>query len=319
MILLDPTEARDNTRLPSAVIRSSIECAGLEHATGADFIISPLSKPKLTQVTAAAVHQVQLATHCKAGILVQRKDGRDFLSSIPDLASIQERMTCWSGKVGPIMLIIGHFERDKNNRVRLDGKLTRNSWSAYSASKLTWQARGGLLAELSNAQEITAWVNWLHGGFLSKIAEDKLVIDHPPVQALIRPDNPWWSPLIVFPHIGERKAKSLASWLDKPRRTLGHALAYLSDMSNLHLDNRPADFGPSTFDDFRTAMGLRADERIAVELYAPGKMTVTWPADSSPPTGTGRYVKLPDGRIQAIYTREQLETAIEIMTGVNFR
>lgn len=319
MILLDPTEARDNTRLPSAVIRSSTQCTGLEHATGADFIISPLSSPKLTTITAAPVHQIQLAKHCKVGILVQRKDGRDFLSSIPDLASIQERMTQWSGKVGPIMLIIGHFERGKNDRVRLDGKLTKNSWSAYSAAKMTWQARGGLLAELSNAQEITSWVNWLHGGFLSKIAQDKLVIDHPPIQALVRPSNPFWSPLITLPHIGERKALDLIKFLGPKRQTLAHALAFLSDLGNIKLD-RPPGFGPGTFRDCHKALGLERYERLQVTLAAPpdgnNHLVIIWPPGQDMPIpDDGRWVKLPDGSTQVIYSREELKLAMEIITG----
>jgi hypothetical protein len=319
MILLDPTEARDNTRLPQAIINSSIQCAGLESATGADFIISPLKSPKLTSITSAPVHQRQLRQHTEPGILIQRKDGRDFLSSIPDLASIQERMTAWSGKIGPILVIIGQFERGKNARVRLDGKLTRNSWPAYSAAKMTWQARGGLIAELSTANELTAWANWLHDSFLSKISQDRLVIDRPPVQALVRSDNPWWSPLITLPHIGVDKAAALASWLGDDRQSLAHALAFLSDAANVKLAHPPG-FGRKTFEDCRAALGLAPGERLRIELsIPPGQgqgFIVTWPPGSNPPIADGhRYITLPDGAIQAIYNRDELELAVGIMKG----
>ena len=319
MILLEPSEAKSNTRLPSAIIRAASIVIGLEATTGADFIISLLSKPKMTTITAAPVHQIQLAQHCKSGALVQRKDGRDFLSSIPDLASIQERMMQWSGKIGPVMLIIGCFERGARGQTILDGKSTRTNWQAYSAAKMTWQARGGMLAELSSAQEITSWVNWLHGGFLSKISQDKLVVNRLPVQALVRPSNPWWSPLMALPHIGEHKAAALAEWLCNDRKTLAGAIAFISDLGNVHLD-RPADFGPSTFEDCHTAFGLEPYERLEIALAAPPSsqehLIVTWPVGCAMPTpDDGRRVKLPDGRVQIIYSREELKLAMEIMTG----
>lgn len=319
MILLDPSEARTTTRLPSAIINSSIRCAGLERATGADFIISPLKSPRLTTVTDAPVHQHQLRKHCEAGVLVQRKDGRDFLSSIPDLASIQHRMTRWSGRIGPVLIIVGQFERGKNARVRLDGKLTRNSWPAYSAAKMTWQARGGLLAEVATASELTSWTNWLHDTFLTKMLTDKLVVDHPPIQALARPDNPWWSPLITLPHIGAEKAAALAEWLGKDRQSLAHALSFLSDAANAKLTHPPG-FGRKTFQDCHRALGLGPGECLRVELSIPpgqgAGYIVTWPPDSTPIiTNEQRSITLPDGSIQAIYSHDELELAVGIMKG----
>lgn len=319
MVLYDPTEARSGTRMPQAIINSGIQCVGLEHFTGADFIISPLKSPKLMAITQAPVHQHQLRQHCEAGILIQRKDGRDFLSSIPDLASIQERMTQWSGKVGPVLAIIGQFERGKNARVRLDGKLTRNSWPAYSAAKMIWQARGGLIAELATANELTAWTQWMHESFLAKVSTDKLVVDRPPIQALVRADNPWWSPLITLPHIGVDKAAALAKWLGDDRQSLAHALSFLSDAANIKLD-RPPGIGRKTFEDCHTALGLGPGERLRIELAIPPGQgqgyIVTWPADSSPPIIDGhRYITLPDGSIQGIYSRDELVLAVGIMKG----
>src|SRR5512143_3765089 len=106
MLYYDPTEARDATRVPLQVIRSGLPLPGLETETGADFLLSPLSAPKMEAVRPESrASLTALRKHCEAGLLIQRKSGLDLIGSLPALAAIQLRMAKYSR--APWLLIIG--------------------------------------------------------------------------------------------------------------------------------------------------------------------------------------------------------------------
>lgn len=73
----DPSEARSDSRCPKELFEQSRPIPKLEEMTGADFILSTLSKPPRTEAI--------IREHSEAGALfVQRKSGNDLLSSVDD-------------------------------------------------------------------------------------------------------------------------------------------------------------------------------------------------------------------------------------------
>jgi len=119
VIFYDPTEAREKTKLPANVIAAGVEMPGLEKFTGADLLLSPLSIP----IEALNVPGVEkLKVHCQAGMLIQRKSGMDFFSSIGRLMDIQWRMQQWG--LG-WLLVTGNIGCGKNGLAYMDGRRSR--------------------------------------------------------------------------------------------------------------------------------------------------------------------------------------------------
>lgn len=268
MILLDATEARSNTRLPQAVIAAAQVVDGFESLTGADILISPLSSPRLPdKLTDCLPHRKMLAIHTRAGVLIQRKDGRDLVNSIPDLCRIEKKMMDWCGKINPWLLVVGTFSQP-SERLLINGRKMKpcyNIKSIYAALDW-WRLRGGNVTEVQSANHVTAWINHWHESMLHKLntEPDKLVVDRPPAQSLATPGNDWWMPMITLPGIGPVKAQVLAQWLPECWQKLAYALCYLSDSANVKLD-RPPGFGRKTFAEARRVLGLDDNDVMIVQ------------------------------------------------------
>lgn len=157
MIYIDPTEARDSTRLPQSTINIAHLLQGLEYYTGADILITPHTSPMPDTITDIVPHQTALRTHCQDGVLIQRKSGADFLSSINDLALIQGRMLEWSDN--PWLLITCVREGSKGS-VLITGtkKRWQWNWSSLSGVMDAWCDRGGSVKMLRTDEDITQWL-----------------------------------------------------------------------------------------------------------------------------------------------------------------
>jgi hypothetical protein len=186
-IYLDPSEASSSTRLPQSVIDQSTILPGLESHTGADFLITTrkIVNPsrgfkcsdealeviasyddsahsidriaeilKISLPDAVNIKSIVDAIH--AGILVQRKSGGDFISSIPDLRDIRNRMLRWSFRSW--LLITGEFET-RNNHVVVDGRETGLSPECVNGAIDSWRMDGGQVDVLESDQEIGPWVS----------------------------------------------------------------------------------------------------------------------------------------------------------------
>src|SRR5436190_9329914 len=108
ILFIENSEARKGTRLPQNVISAARVLNGLEETTGADILLSPLSMP-IHNLNAIGL--LMLKRHIEAGILIQRKSGRDAVNSIPNLPSIQERMRVHTKY--PLLIIVGQYTSNK--------------------------------------------------------------------------------------------------------------------------------------------------------------------------------------------------------------
>lgn len=186
-IYLDPSETCTSTRMPKAVIDQGKALTGLERATGADFLIttkdivmpqrgfgtvsldtililaeadtkihSPADLADRADVLLPDVLAILGATEAiRHGVLVQRKSGGDFISSIPNLRDIRNRMLRWTWRSW--LLVTGEFDT-KNGHVVVDGRETGTSpASAYGAID-SWRMDGGQVDVLESDDEIGKWV-----------------------------------------------------------------------------------------------------------------------------------------------------------------
>jgi len=189
----DPTESRSGTRLPDAVIQVGTEIQGLEPATGADLIISAVSIPTSIPDPIPVPCKRALEYAARQGaVLVQRKSGGDFLSSIPDLGGILHRMNEWA-PMGRWLLVtrLGEAMEDSANR--------GTGWSPESIAGaiLRWKLRGGNVEILPTDDDIPQWISFMHRtiqdigqkGRIALVTEP--MIDWKPVNVTVkRPDEP---------------------------------------------------------------------------------------------------------------------------------
>lgn len=269
MLIIESSEAREGTRLPSAVIKAGEVVVGLEMLTGADFVISPLSEPKMpAKLKDCAPHKRMLEKHTQAGVLVQRKSGTDLLNSLGDLHAIEQRMLEWCGSVGPWLLTTGMLVVGSKGRLLLDGQIVPggHSYKGVKAALDWWQLRGGGVATLASDVYITAWVKHWNEEMLHRLGEspERVVLDFPPAQALTSEDH-WWTALAGVRGIGPDRAMAIAEWLPDEWQDLAHALCCLSDIESITLPGRPKGVGVKTVQAVRDWLGIEDDEVVVVK------------------------------------------------------
>ncbi len=258
MIFLDPTETRDNTRLPQSVIDAGQELPGLERLTGADFLISPLSEPSIKLISEPILMPQKLAIvkHINAGLLVQRKSGRDLTGSITKLDSILHRMLEWTRR--PWLLVIADLNCDRDGQCIVDDHESGFSWNAVDGALCYWQLRGGMLTILKRDSLVAGWVNgWL--ARLEKLQTEKYHQVNRVQQILLSPD--WKQTLETFPGIGPDTARSLA----ESQSTLANCISYLSDEQSIEYEKIPG-IGLKRIQQARNWMGLKPNQ-ILVPNY----------------------------------------------------
>jgi len=247
MLYYDPTESRLGTRLPDTVIRSGTALPGLEKATGADFIISPLSEPKLNEITNSKPSQIGLRKHTEAGLLVQRKSGLDLISSIPDLSNILAKMLDWTAY--PWLLIAGEYKINKRNKIVVGERETEWEYNAFLGALEDWQLHGGYYSILCRDGLIGPWVaRWHDKVNVFRDQSEKLILPRKPTQVITVSndsgnDMPWRATLASFPGIGIETATTIANYCG----TLADSLVFLSDQNNIRLKDATSEDGKNTY------------------------------------------------------------------------
>lgn len=218
----DPSETRENTRLPQSILDAATEVPGLENATGADILISLVKMPRLTKVTDDEFSQNLLRRHCESGLLIQRKTGRDLTSSITKFPDILQRMLLWTPR--PWLLGIADIKVDRDGQAIIDGAESGFTYAALDGALSYWQLRGGYVTILPNERLMAGWVNgWLKR--LEQIKETPMyAIFRPPQQAVISMPR-WMETLATFPLIGHERAQAVAEYAG----TLWAAIDFLTD------------------------------------------------------------------------------------------
>lgn len=255
MIAHDPTEQRENSLLPLSVLSVSQSCQHLEKYTGADLLISPLSAPVLKVCDESMPSRIALQKHLQVGLLVQRKSGRDFTSSIPRLAEILERMMKMCSRSW--LLIVADLKCSSEGECILDGRDSGFSYAAVEGAIAWWQLRGGGVSILSREQLIPQWIN----GWLSRLRDlqthpEKQLMRHRQ-QSLIKPD--WRDTLTTFDNIDSVRANLIANHC----QSLAKSLVYLTNSQSVK-DDHIKDIGIETVRSVKRRMGLGENEVLQI-------------------------------------------------------
>lgn len=276
MIFYDPTESRQGTRLPEAVIKAGTPLAGLEAATGADLLLSPLAQPKLDIVDDTVLSRVKFSKHTDAGMLIQRKTGKDITHLITDHSEIIAKMHPWCRRIAPWLLVVGSYNCDGDGGLVVDGQATNWSYAAYQAALDAWQYQGleesrfdgGGVTILPRDNVVASWVS----GWLDKLRGMEPVKVLAPKKAsqvltLAKDDDnlPWRTTLMTFPGVGEELATRVANYCG----TLADSLVFISNPDHTRLkqdENYPNGFGPSKFSKAHQWLGLEINDEYTEQL-----------------------------------------------------
>lgn len=264
MIFIDPTEGDSDTRLPA--LPGAIVLPGLEQATGADLLLSPLDVPASTDTL--------LRKHVAAGaLLVQRKSGGDLVHSVGDrLTSSLARMHTYTGRPAQrVLLCTGTLTCAPDGAALIDGREAMGKFWAVSAALARWGDRGGVVCTLPNDSLIPAWVEMRlkhlreyagPGGELRQVYPPNDYPMDPPAL-----DDPLQLPILVrdgrvilaqLTGIGPKLAERIWTMCGK---NLGWALTLLTDEASPDLFKIPG-IGVTTIRNIRTQMGLEANARL---------------------------------------------------------
>lgn len=254
MILYDPTENRAGTRLPDAIRAAGREMAGLEALTAADLLITSdgFYMPEVSEEMPGALVEA-FAESVRTGILIQRKSGRDLISSLPELNRILTTMQAWSPQ--PWLVSTGEI-RERGGYVVSEGMKTKTHYVSYVAKMTAWQRSGGYWLPLESDDHLTGWIKGWEEGWLADSGSKTVEMVRRTERSLVPAG--WWERLTVIPGIGIKTAEAIGEWLPEGHRNMITVLSYLSNYEgNYRKDDHPVGVGAGTFEAVRAWLMLR--------------------------------------------------------------
>jgi hypothetical protein len=256
-IYCDPSEFSVTSRNPKAFLDAATKLNELEEATGADWLLSTLSVPKLEVLDDSKACQIKLRKHMDHGCLVQRKT-TDLAASLPELKRILSEMQTQKPKYGCWLLVVGDIY-EKDGKPCMDGQemygLPNLTYQNLLMTFAKWQFRGGLIAHVKYDRDILPWVTGMLG-LMQKIEDEpETTIEiHAPVQSILGGEQslyPWRRTLMSLPGIRTVRALAVAEHC----QTLAKSLCYLTDPVKIK-DEHVEGIGRGTVDTVRSYMGL---------------------------------------------------------------
>lgn len=303
-IYYDVSEGREGTRLDQNIVDVGKPLQNLEMITGADLLVTPFEKnislptPIANLITEkririvelilkdntpaeiakdtgismpAAIQAVNLWTASQMGILVQRKSGQDFTSSIPKLHEIESRMLLWTPD--PWLLIAANIGSDRNGKAVVDGKAVTFTYRQVVSAKTAWMFYGGNVLEVSRDNLSPLFFEYTERK-LDAIVKNptKLVARRTWARQHLVGSNDkrwrWMNILMGFDGIGALRAKRIADYCG----SLVKSLVFLSDTNAVEAlgDNDIARISDSL--KFRKLLEIADDNTLAeVGNYEPKK------------------------------------------------
>ncbi len=270
IIYVDPTEARENTRLDKNVLNKAVQIAHFEELTGADILVTPIKK-KLSNVSDVKTYRavrdylsapgtienpgnishsvsvikdavggkhldvvkaVAFYTACQYGVLIQRKSGNDLISSVHKLKDILFRMKQWT--LLPYLLFCGEIKCNRDGNVSVDGRSVGIGYENVQAALDWWQLRGGYYTQVSRDNLSVARIVAL-GKIARKLKQQPVREVTPRQPAQILSKNPRLTTLTSIPDIGMVKAKRIYHHC----RTLARSIQWLAEPEALNYDIFP--------------------------------------------------------------------------------
>lgn len=318
-IFADSTELTEASKLPITFKSSITQCPRLEEFTGCDILISPVNKPLACNESLPS--QLTLRMHLEHGVMVQRKSGGDFLSSIPHLKEIQLRMmeaqrNLLGYTVGSLCWLLVTRLDVRDGYGYSNGRRSDCTAEQISGALRWWQFRGGHVQVLGSDEEIPGFCSEMMTYATRFVQEPVRVIhDEQSAQTLIGEPKNWLTTGRAFPQgIGREKREEIARAIcpecklpDHPP-SLATVLAAVTDRSQ-----KVPGIGKTLTESTRQWVGIKQYQRFVPHNWE--TVSVILPGDTKCPTITGKWTRLRDGSIQATYTPEELELCMAIISG----
>lgn len=262
MIYYDPSEGRSNSRLFERISQIGAPLIGLEHATGADLLVS-CADGKLSDATRPP-GSLLLKKHLASGMLVQRKSGSDLVNSIKHLHNILVRMRasecrlCW-------LLCCGIYEKNyADNSVIVDGKNTGWKWNSFQGALDSWQALGGQLhLEPTDKDGIDWLVQWDKKLPEYVKAMQQALLPKPEVPSVGAIDpQPQRVTLMTLPGCGDVLSLRIMQHIAEhyPGAPLAEALVWMAQPDEFGVEG----VGKATKSQWRRWLGLNDNECLAI-------------------------------------------------------
>jgi hypothetical protein len=235
---------------------------GLEHLTGADFMLSSFDDiPLPEKLVDCKPHKSILHKYCDDGLLIQRKSGGDLLTSISRLDEIIARMLVWSPK--PWLVATGYFSCGKWGKVKVESRQTGLAYSALIGALDFWCLRGGGLTVLSSDEQLGPWLDGMIAR-LGKIKNEpnKLVIHNCYKQSISQIERGSKAAIMgtfmSFPNIGPITVQEIANQFGN----LAEAVEWITAEKE---KKKIAGVGPTTRENVRKWFGLEDNENLKLE------------------------------------------------------
>jgi len=290
MIYYDQSEGRKGTRLPQSIQDAGEPLMHLECLTGADLLVTPYTEKIVLQQSyndsAASVvallnnHKTvneianelelpllsiismkKLKIACEMGILIQRKSGQDFTSSIPKLGEIFGRMKLWTPD--PWLLISANIGCNRKGKAVVDGKETGFNYKQVISAKMSWSFNGGSVIDTARDNLMSGVLDYAERK-LKELQKDNIkyiVRQKWSRQHIIGPNDTrweWMQVLMSLPSIGQKKTREIADWAG----SLSESLIFLTDPEWENYPGKPDSVRPSDIKKVRALMGLEEDNRL---------------------------------------------------------
>jgi len=292
MILFDPTENRENSKIYGILTQVGKSMKGLERATGCDIAVLPddisISEDALSDTRSEDICRtllkitkreevaeqyglpilsiIKIINFMKAaqkGCLIQRKTNGDLLSSIPRLSGILEKMRLWTPT--PWLLTTGSFESTDLGKVKVDKKReTDFAYVALLGALEAWQIRGGYYINMSdeNPMIIRSWLLKQQKRANEEFSLKVVHFRRPPQQLIVNEtdSDAWVSTLMTFEGIGQTLAENIGDFFG----TLAASLCFLSDPTSSTWKDKPSGYGTIISQKARNRLGLGEKQRLEI-------------------------------------------------------
>lgn len=260
-IFIDASEGRKRSNTPH--VSRALYVSGLEAATAADVLVSPVDLPFEA-----------LEEHLQRGILIQLKIGHDLIASIEDerlrfsLAKMQQVVSCsWQRW----LVYTGNYRVSGEAEAILDGRPTGISWASLDGNLAAWGEGGGFVHRLENPGMLPGFLqrrldrltHYLQTGG----REVYPVLDFPADQGQgilrqLKPVSDFRVMLTALPGVGVVGAQRLWDYFGKDPVVI---LAFLTDPGAAKLKERPQGFGPTTLAKIREYLKLPPNTSLTLK------------------------------------------------------
>lgn len=221
--------------------------------------------PNLDSTQTLAFGDVNIILDDGSILAIERKRASDFLGSIADGRVFRQVERMANGAKWSCIILEGTIEFDKDDMTICDGEKTQWRGSSVRGAMLSimWSGCPIIFSSQSYYPNMVADIYQfcckpeIHHQSLGR----KRIVTFPPIE--LKEEI-----VAAFPGIGLKRARSLFEFTESKNNgasTLAEAFAWISAFPLIQSKSRPEGWGDKTVENFRVAMGLKANEFLDIK------------------------------------------------------